>query len=124
LFDFAIAGSTAPAAAKWFFEVGVHDASRDVVCDHERQERLRQEARLEDAAAVLVRDPALLAVADCLDHGHAHVPGRILDRVDHGLDALPYDYCLDFDHPPSFTLRQTACFRAQKNAPGARNPRS
>ena len=37
------------------------------------EQRLRQEARLEDAPAVLVRDAALAAVADRLDHGHADV---------------------------------------------------
>src|SRR5438067_330046 len=43
----------------------------DVVLDDEHEHRLRQEARLEHAAAVLVRDAALPAVADRLDHRHA-----------------------------------------------------
>src|ERR1041384_1794361 len=42
-----------------------------VVGDDEDENGLRQEPRLEDAAAILVRDAALLAVADRLDHGHA-----------------------------------------------------
>src|SRR4029079_10660041 len=41
--------------------------------------------------AVLVRHASLAAVADCLDHGHADVSGRVLDGVDHGLDALADD---------------------------------
>ena len=73
-------------------------SSDAVVLDDEDQQRLRQEARLEDAPAVLVRDPALPAVADRLDHRHAHVPGRVLDRVDHRLDALADDDGLDLDH--------------------------
>src|SRR5262245_33325085 len=58
----------------------------ELVLDEEDQERLRKEARLEHAAAVLVRDPALAPVADRLDHGHADVPGRLFDCIDHGLD--------------------------------------
>ena len=48
--------------------------------------------------AVLVRDATLAAVADRLDHGHADVSGLLLDRVDHRLDALADDHCLDLDH--------------------------
>src|SRR4051812_6174479 len=56
------------------------DRSLDlVVVDDEDQERLRQEPRLEDAAAVLVGDAALAPVPDRLDHGHADVSGRVLD---------------------------------------------
>ena len=72
--------------------------SARVVLDDEDQQRLRQEARLEDASPVLVRDPALPAVADRLDHRHADVPGRLLDGVDHRLDALADHHGLDLDH--------------------------
>ena len=71
----------------------------DLVADDERQVRLRQEARLEHAPAVLVRDPALAAVADRLDHRHADVARLLLDRVDHRLDALADHDRLDLDHP-------------------------
>ena len=60
----------------------------DVVGDDEHELRLGQEPRLEDPAAVLVRDAALAAVTDRLDHRHADVPGRVFDGVDHRLDAL------------------------------------
>src|SRR5947207_2453121 len=70
----------------------------DVIGDDEDELRLRQEARLEDAAAVLVRDASLASVTDRLDHGHADVPSRVLDRVDHGLDALPDHDGLDLVH--------------------------
>src|SRR4051794_33764664 len=75
---------------------------RPVVVDDERQVRLGQEPRLEDAAPVLVRDPALAPVTDRLHDRHAHVPGRLLHRVDHGLDSLPDDDRLHLDHfrPP------------------------
>src|SRR5215216_762688 len=43
------------------------DRGGDLVLDHEREQRLRQEARLEDTPAVLVRDPALAAVPHRLD---------------------------------------------------------
>src|SRR5437764_14249964 len=46
----------------------------DLVPDEEDQERLREEARLEHATAVLVCDAPLAAVPDGLDHGHADVP--------------------------------------------------
>src|SRR5207249_1304479 len=72
-----------------------------------RQERLRQEPRLEDAPAVLVRDPALAAVPDRLDDGHADVPGLLLDGVDHDLDALAEDHRLDLDHQPTTSLRRS-----------------
>src|SRR5436309_8309675 len=45
----------------------------ELVVDHEGEQRLGQEARLEDAAAVLVRNTTLPAVADRLDHRHADV---------------------------------------------------
>src|SRR5205823_4405173 len=65
------------------------DLLGDLVLDEEDQDRLRQEARFEHPTAVLVRDAALPAVSDGLDHGHADVPGRLLDRIDHGFDPLP-----------------------------------
>src|SRR5205823_9512065 len=71
---------------------------RVVVVDDERQQRLGQEPRLEDAAPVLVRDSPLAPVADGLDDGDSHVACRFLDRVDHGLDPLPDHDCLDFHH--------------------------
>src|SRR5437867_1441761 len=74
------------------------DVVGDLVLDEEDQERLRQEARLEHATAVLVRDAALAAVPDRLDHGHADVPGRLLDCIDHGLDPLPDHYRLQLHH--------------------------
>src|SRR5690349_13412085 len=67
----------------------VGDVVGDLVADEERQQCLGEEARLEDTASVLVRDPALPAVADGLDHGDADVAGRILHCIDHGLDPLP-----------------------------------
>src|SRR4051794_36560691 len=75
-----------------------HHSLRPVGGDDEDEHCLRQEPRLEDPAAVLVRDSALLAVADGLDHRHAHVSGRLLDRVDDGLDALPDDDGFNLDH--------------------------
>ena len=77
----------------------VDHRSCDLVVDDERQHRLRQEARLEHAPAVLVRDPTLTAVTDRLDDGHAHMPRLLLDRVDHRLDALADDDGLDLGHP-------------------------
>src|SRR5581483_9440562 len=78
---------------------GVGDRGDDplglLVGDDEDQQRLGEEARLEDAAAVLVRDPALTAVADRLDDRDADVPGLLLDRVDHGLDSFTDDDCFD-----------------------------
>src|SRR5438128_5707905 len=78
----------------------VHDRVGHVGRDDEDEHRLRQEPRLEDAAAVLVRDPTLLAVADGLDHRHADVSRRLLDRVDHRLDALADDDRFNLDHVP------------------------
>src|SRR5204863_3106460 len=80
----------------------VDDRVDDLVGDDERQERLRQEARLEHAPPVLVCDPALPAVPDRLDDRDAYMSGRVLDRVDHRLDALPYHDCLHLHHsiPP------------------------
>src|SRR4051812_43114314 len=48
----------------------VDDFVRLQVVDDEDEQRLREEARFEDAPAVLVRHASLAAVADCLDHGH------------------------------------------------------
>src|SRR4051812_43961098 len=62
------------------------DALGELVLHDEDEQRLRQEPRLEDASAVLVRDAALAPVADRLDHGHADVARLLLDRVDHRLD--------------------------------------
>jgi hypothetical protein len=70
----------------------------ELVGDNEGEQRLRQEARLEDAAAVLVCDPALPAVAYGLDHCHADVAGLLLDRVDHDLDPLAQHDGLDLPH--------------------------
>ena len=80
---------------------------RERVLDDEGQERLRQEARLEDAPAVLVRDPALASVPDRLDDGHADVAGLLLDRVDHDLDALPQDDRFDLRHEITSLRRST-----------------
>src|SRR5262249_43805522 len=59
-----------------------------LVLDHEHEQRLRKEARLEDAAAVLVSHAPLAAVADRLQHGDADVTGCVLDGVDHRLYPL------------------------------------
>src|SRR6266516_3132971 len=75
------------------------DAFRDRVPDDEGQLRLREKARLEDPAAVLVRDAALAPVTDRLDDSHAYVPGLLLDRVDHGLDPLPDHNRFNLGHP-------------------------
>ena len=72
------------------------------------EQRLRQEPRLEDAAAVLVRDAALAAVADRLDHRHADVAGRVLDGVDHRLDALTDDDRFDLVHRHAATASATS----------------
>ena len=76
-------------------------ASAATVLDDEDEERLGEEARLEDPAAVLVRDAPLAAVADRLEDGHTDMTGLRLDRVDDRLDALPDDHRLDLDHSPS-----------------------
>src|SRR3954453_5812957 len=94
----------------------VDDPGREVILDDERQERLRQEPRLEHAAAVLVRDSALPPVTDRLDDRHADVTGRLLHRVDHRLDPLPDYDCLDLDHP------HLPVFEHKKSAPGAEAP--
>ena len=72
----------------------------DVVGDDERHQGLRQEARLEHASPVLVRDALLAAVSDRLDHGDADVTRRGLDGVHHRLDAVSDDHRLDFHHLP------------------------
>src|SRR5262249_60020034 len=74
------------------------DRLGEVVLDEEDQQRLRQEARLEHATAVLLRDAALASVPDGLDHGHADVPGRLLDCIDHGLDPLSDHHRLHLHH--------------------------
>src|ERR1700694_4990235 len=78
----------------------VHHRVGDRVVDDEREHRLRQEARLEDPAAVLVGDAALAPMADRLDDRDAAGPGFVLDRVDDGLDALPDHHRLHLDHSP------------------------
>src|SRR4029453_12577377 len=96
----------------------------------EDQQRLRQEAGLEDAPAVLVRDAALATVADRLDHGHAHMPGFVLDRVDHRLDALADHDRFDLDHwIPSLrrsrktvSLHTPSRFAIRSRVPTTRNP--
>ena len=70
----------------------------DLVRHDEHEHRLRKEARLEDATAVLVRDAALATVTDRLDHRHADVARRILDRIDHRLDPFSDHDCFDFLH--------------------------
>src|SRR5204863_1963602 len=96
----------------------------------EGQMRLRQEPRLEDPSAVLVRHPALAAVADRLDHGHADVPSLRLDRVDHRLDALANHHRLHLRHvitslrrSNTTTSRQTpSSFPSFSCVPTTRNP--
>src|SRR5437868_12069795 len=56
----------------------MHDRVGLVVVDDEHEHRLRQEARLEHAPAVLVRDAALTPVTDRLDHRHADVARLLL----------------------------------------------
>ena len=89
---------------------------RSRVLDDEDEERLREEARLEDPAAVLVRDAPLPAVPDRLEDGHTDVTRLRLDRVDDRLDALPDDHRLDLDHSPSSP-------RPQKKPRGLMPPR-
>ena len=91
---------------------GFFPSVHELVADEEREHRLRQEAGLEHPAAVLVRDPALASVPDRFDHRHAYMSGRLLDRVDHGLDPFPDHHRLHLDHPltPSSD---------QQKAPGA-----
>ena len=102
----------------------------DRVLDDEREQCLRQEPRLEDAAAVLVRDAALASVPDRLDDGHAHVPGLGLDGVDHRLDPLADDYRFHFRHvitslrrSRTTTSRQTpSSLPSRSCVPTMRNP--
>ena len=105
----------------------VHDVVRDLVPDDEDQVRLGQEARLEDPPPVLVRDPALAAVPDGLDHRHADVAGVLLDRVHDRLDAVADDHCLDLDHRvlhmPSPPLGPTKKAPGLPNSPEAPLPR-
>src|SRR5215210_1255665 len=107
------------------------DRAGQLVGDHEREQRLRQEARLEHAPAVLVRDPALAAVTDCLDDRHADVPRLLLDRVDHGLDPLAQDDSLHLRHVTTSLRRssrttslQTPCNRPIRSCvPSGRKPK-
>src|SRR5581483_155936 len=68
---------------------------------------LRQEPRLEDAAAVLVRHAALAAVTDRFDHRHADVARLLLDGVDHRLDPLADHNRLDLRHPTTSDRRSS-----------------
>src|SRR6476620_6395344 len=56
----------------------VHDPVDDLLGDDEHEQRLRQEARLEHAPPVLVRDASLAPVADGLDHRDADVARLVL----------------------------------------------
>ncbi len=58
------------------------------VIHDEHEQRLRQEARLEDAAAIFVRDATLPSVSNRFDDRDTNVPGLLLDRIDDDLDAL------------------------------------
>src|SRR6266516_1892864 len=91
---------------------GVHHrpdhVADEVIGDDEDELRLREEARFEDPSPILVRDAALAPVTDRLDHRHAHVPGRLLDRVDHGLDALSDDYGFDLVHQAAISSASSA----------------
>src|SRR3954452_15545480 len=87
---------------------------RAVVVDDERQQRLRQEPRLEHGAPVLVGDAASPPVTDRFDDRYAHVAGRLLHRVDHGLHPLPGHDRLHIDHP-----RPPPGFEHKKSAPRA-----
>src|SRR3954449_2638650 len=82
------------------------DLVDDLVADDEHEQRLRQEARLEHAPPVLVRDAPFASVTDRFDHCHADVPRGVLDRVDNGLDALPDDDGLDLEHLRPRSLRE------------------
>src|SRR5437868_6734295 len=88
---------------------GVADHRRHVVGDlvphEEDQDRLREEARFEHATTVFVRDAALPAVPDGLDHGHADVPGRLLHCIDHGFDPLADHHRLHLHHCASSSAR-------------------
>jgi hypothetical protein len=110
---------------------GVGDRGDDPVgervLDDEGEERLRQEARLERATAVLVRDAALAPVPDRLDDRHADMAGLLLDGVDHRLDPLPHDHRLDLDHdtPPRrccLSPRKKPRDRSGHEAPSPRRP--
>src|SRR6185503_7133164 len=83
----------------------VDDELLQAIVDDEDQQRLRQEPRLEDPSAVLVRDAALPPVTDRLDDGDADVPRRVLDRIDDGLDPLADHRRLHFHHSPLLSRR-------------------
>ena len=93
-----------PSPAEWPVRaastIAAITPSAMLVADDERHQRLRQKARLEHPAAVLVRDALLAAVTDRLDHGDADVPGRRLDGLHHRLDAVTDDDRLNFHHLP------------------------
>src|SRR5579884_569664 len=116
--DEAVAGFV---AAPCRVDDRVDRSRRVLVRDDERQERLRQEARLEDAPPVLVRDAALLAVADGLDHGDPHVPRGLLDRVDHRLDPLADHDRLHLHHPRSSLNDKSPRTRRSPEAPMPRD---
>src|SRR5579859_4002532 len=94
----------------------VHHRVGDRVVNDEREHRLRQEARLEDPAAVLVGDAALAPMADRLDDRDPDVPGLVLDRVDHGLDPLADHHRLHLDHSPLLALDH------KKSPQGSKSP--
>src|SRR5438034_4714985 len=97
---------------------------RLLVVHDEDEERLRQEAGLEDAAPVLVRHAALATVPDRLDDGDADVSRGLLDRVDHGLDTLANDDCFDLDHARSPRRRSRGRTRRGVGGGGRRPPRA
>src|SRR5215471_1342254 len=101
----------------------IRDPLRERVLDQECEERLRQEAGLEGAAAVLVRDPTLAPVPDRLDDRDPDVSGLLFDRVDHGLDPFPHDHRLDLDHrSPSVGPRKKPRDHSGHEAPSPRRP--
>src|SRR5512133_2284408 len=107
------------------------NGSSQLVGDYERKQCLRQEARLEHAAAVFVCDPTFAAVPDRFDDRHADVAGLLLDRVDHDLDPLSQDDCFDLRHVTTSlrrssrtTSRQMPCRRPLRSwVPSTRKPK-
>src|SRR6478672_1138107 len=96
----------------------VDDECGDPVFDDEDQHRLRQKARLEHAPAVLVRDSALAAVTDRLDHRHPYVARGLFDSVDDRLHSVSNHHRLDFHHAAPPPLLKTT-LGTKKEAPGA-----
>ena len=105
----------------------VDDRARDLVGDDEGQQSFRQEPGLEDPSPVLVRDSAPAAMADRLDDGDPDVSRELLDRIDHGLDALPSHHCLDLDHGALLSMKTTSrqtplCRPIRSRVPTTRKP--